>query len=146
MKINGELPLHLETNAKPTGHGHGSGAGRGKFCDLLSQAVAAQDPDQTTAASQEVAPAVEPAAGPSPLWQQVNGLLDTLERYGQALGDPGKSLKEIEPLVRDLEGRVQRMQMEPAVASPDDPLAELAQQAMGQAKVAAIKFRRGDYL
>lgn len=146
MKISGDLPLYLETNPKPARRGQGGGAGQDKFCDLLSQAMAGQDADQATTASPEVAPAVGANQSPSPLWQEVNGLLDTLDRYGRALGDPNKSLKEIEPLVRDLEGRVQRMQMEPAVASPDDPLAELAQQAMGQAKVAAIKFRRGDYL
>jgi ABC-type Fe3+-hydroxamate transport system substrate-binding protein len=84
-----------------------------------------------------------PGDGP-PVWHRINGVLDSLERYGHALGDQGRSLKEIEPLAQELEQRVEDLQ----AGLPDDghPLRQLAGEVLAQAQVAALKYRRGDYL
>ncbi len=117
------------------------------FSDLLAKAVAEDEP-QTSSSAPISAPATPAAMGGSELpilWHQVNGLLESLDRYAEALGDPSKSLKDLEPLAGDLERQADSLDQGLAGQS-DETLAGLASQALTQARVEAFKFRRGDYL
>jgi hypothetical protein len=69
-----------------------------------------------------------------------------MERYGQALGDPNRTLKEVEPLAVELEAQAQSLAEALQAGEVDPSLKELAQQALARAQVEALKFRRGDYL
>ncbi|MFZ5587822.1 MAG: hypothetical protein ACOZHQ_18040 [Thermodesulfobacteriota bacterium] len=117
------------------------------FADLLAQAVG-QDGGAQAGAVAEVtsaAPAAIGGAQPPAIWGELNGLLDSLESYAQALGNPGVSLKQLEPLAADLERRAEALEAGLA-AGEADGLSGLAQEALTQARVEAIKFRRGDYV
>jgi hypothetical protein len=113
------------------------------FQDLLAKAVA---PGERRAPAW--VPGTEPVGsgpgGGSAVWGQINGVLDSLERYGQALGDQAKTLKDIEPLAQELEQRAD--DLESGLPGSEHPLRELAGEVLAQAQVAAFKFRRGDYL
>jgi len=94
---------------------------------------------------------VEPVTGDTsgngvpPEWFQINGVVDTLDRYSAALGDPNYTLKDIEPLAEEIEEQAQILQ--DSLAKGDfGPLQKLAEETLAQARVEAIKFRRGDYV
>ncbi len=72
--------------------------------------------------------------------------LDTLERLEQMLGDTGRSLKEVAPVVRDLEDEVGRLNQVLARLDSRDELHPLLSQVAATAMVQSLKFNRGDYL
>lgn len=81
-----------------------------------------------------------------PLWHQIDGLLSCLDEYGQSLADPNATLKQIGPLVDQLEQEASRITDQMNQGQIKGDLAELAEQAVAQAQVETIKFRRGDYV
>ncbi len=142
MKIDSDMyQAEIAASARP----HTAKAeGGGNFSELLAQAV--NNSAELTAAHGVTAPAqVNGGGGMPPLWYQVNGLLDQMERFGQALGDQGLTLKDIEPLAKDLEQKAGAMGRA-LNAGGDHSLQELARSALAQAQAEVIKFRRGDYV
>ncbi len=114
------------------------------FSELLALKVGQEDKPAPASAPQPV-DLGQPDMAPSPLFTKVNDMLDALERYSQALGDPRMTLKDIEPLANDLEeqaGQLDRLRNKNEAGS----LNELAAQASTQARVEVMKFRRGDYV
>ena len=75
----------------------------------------------------------------------INSLLGTLEQYENALGDSSVSLKEIEPMVADMEKQAGELDRE-SVHIENQELRDLANSTITQATVESIKFRRGDYV
>lgn len=115
------------------------------FRDVLAQAVG-DDPAPTAgAASAPTKVEAAPRVADTQLWQDLNGLLDSLEGYAQALGDPTRTLKDVAPLAEGLQSRADAVEGRLG-ASGQDTLAELARQAVAQARVEVIKFHRGDYI
>lgn len=117
------------------------------FADLLAQAVSEDNGSQPTAPA--AVSATKPAsldnqAAPA-IWGDLNGLLDSLDNYAQALGNPGVSLKQLEPLAMDLERKADVLESN-LTAGNGGSLTDLAQEALTQARVEAFKFRRGDYV
>ncbi len=81
----------------------------------------------------------------SPLYQQMDDLLASLETSGQALGDAGTTLRELAPLVNDISRQAEELAVGlESEATPE--LADLARQVTAQAQAEVIKFRRGDYV
>lgn len=126
-------------------------AGSREFSEMLAQAQAAEQGQvqaqqvstKTSAAAESDAAAATPAL--PEMWHQLGGLLESLDSYGQALGNPNLTLKQVEPYVADLEAKAQGL--EAGLSGQDDPeLAEIGLSAVAQAKVEAFKFRRGDYV
>ena len=127
-------------------------AGSGNFAEFLAKAVA-DDGTDTSAATGTSAPTALSQTGASTLpalWNQVDGLLQSLDNYASALGDSSKTLKDLEPLTQDLEKRAEDLDQGLGGAGlsgqGQDDLTNLAVQAVTQARVEAFKFRRGDYL
>jgi hypothetical protein len=74
-------------------------------------------------------------------------VLDLLDDFAQALADPQKTLKDLEPLVLKMEGEVRDLETAPgSEADSDQGLSRLMSDASLLANVALLKFRRGDYL
>ncbi len=122
----------------------GSARSEGRFSELLAQKVGQEDKPAPAVAPQPV-DLGQPDIAPSPLFNGVNDMLDALERYSQALGDPRMTLKDIEPLANDLEEQARRL--DGLVGDRQSgSLNELASQAATQARVEVMKFRRGDYV
>jgi hypothetical protein len=80
-----------------------------------------------------------------PEWHAINGVVDSMERYGEALGNPVYSLKDLEPLAADMEDQVESL-LTKLDEGEFGSLRELAQEVLAEAQIASIKFRRGDYV
>ncbi len=82
----------------------------------------------------------------TPIIGHVEKLLDILDEYQQKLGNPQFTLKEIYPLINDME--VKKDSLIPVLNSlPDgDGLKDILNQALITSSVEIIKFNRGDYL
>ena len=78
-------------------------------------------------------------------WYQINGVVDSIDRYGQALGDQTYTLKDLEPLAADMEEQAQSLSSS-LEEGEFGSLREVAEEVLAQAQIAAIKFRRGDYV
>jgi hypothetical protein len=77
---------------------------------------------------------------------RVESLLSILDEYQQKLKDPHFSLKEIDPLVKQMEK--EKENLAPALNSlgEDDGLKDILNQALVTSSLETIKFNRGDYI
>ena len=117
------------------------------FSDLLAEMVAEKVPQ--TIETQAVNPTeTEPVAESpslSPEWYKVNNLLDSLEAYGNALGDSSKTLKDSQPYIEEVESLAAELEQD--LEKVQDPeLAQLGQEVLLAARVETVKFWRGDYI
>jgi len=86
------------------------------------------------------------AAGSIDAALEVEKTIELLDQYGQALADSAQSLKQISPLVRDLEKESARLSQLSREISADSGLQPVLNRTAVLAAVEAIKFNRGDYL
>ncbi|MDR1045205.1 MAG: hypothetical protein LBP33_08825 [Candidatus Adiutrix sp.] len=84
-------------------------------------------------------------AQPTPR-RQLENALDQMEQYAEALGDRGRSLKDLEPLANGLNQTAGRLSELSRKLPEGDPLKDIANEAAVLATVEAMKFRRGDYV
>ena len=74
-------------------------------------------------------------------------ILELLDTYANALTDPSKTLKDIEPLVESIEKGVRHIEREAVDKIPQgDELNEIIKDLAVTANVALFKFHRGDYI
>jgi hypothetical protein len=78
--------------------------------------------------------------------KKVEHLLDVLESYSQALADPKKNLRDIEPLVALLEQEKGNIASRETTRAEGDALNNLVTQALILTQVEVSRFNRGDYL
>lgn len=76
----------------------------------------------------------------------VNKALGVLDSYSQALADPQQSLKQISPLVKDLENEARNMERLSQSLPPGHGLKPVAESLAVLATVESMKFNRGDYV
>ncbi|MDR2442367.1 MAG: hypothetical protein LBE31_02465 [Deltaproteobacteria bacterium] len=77
---------------------------------------------------------------------QVEGVLELLDQYIAALGDPQKTLKDIAPLAEDLGNQASSLDELAAGLASSDPLKQITNDTAVLAGVEALKFRRGDFV
>ena len=77
---------------------------------------------------------------------QVENLLDLLERYRRQLADSRVSLKQLDPLVREMSD--EKLKLAPVLDKlpADDGLKGILQQALITTSVEIARFYRGDYV
>lgn len=127
-------------------------SGASSFSDVLAKAVASDDNNTNATSGALAVSSLTPLSGlgPSPLWNQVDNLLTSLDNYAAALGDSSKTLKDLEPLASQMEQNADQVDQQLGGAGlsgqGQDDLTNLAVQAVTQARVEAFKYRRGDYL
>ncbi|MCU0596217.1 MAG: hypothetical protein MUC98_12270 [Desulfobacterota bacterium] len=79
--------------------------------------------------------------------EQGGRVLDLLDDFAQALADPQKTLKDLEPLMVKMETEAEPLESVPgSEGDSDQGLPRLLGDVSVLAHVAAMKFRRGDYL
>jgi hypothetical protein len=146
MKVTNDLVSLVEQyQAKPASNTVNE-AGR-SFGDALADELQGAPANVTAAGRPDI---VEYVVGggegeiPSE-WYQINDVVDSLDRYSEALGDPVYTLKDLEPLAADMEKQAQSLYSK-LQEGGFGSLREVAEEAVAQAQVAAIKFRRGDYV
>jgi hypothetical protein len=87
------------------------------------------------------------ADAPQDFNQRTNQLLDLLDHYVRDLGNPEKTLREVEPLVKQLKtGAEELLEMAEKEILQDSPLRTIAEEGAMRANIEYIKFYRGDYL
>jgi ABC-type transporter Mla subunit MlaD len=88
-----------------------------------------------------------PVAGPQAQTQkQLEKTLDQMDSYSAALGDLGRTLKDIAPLADGLGQSADRLSQLSRDLPESDPLKGLSNEAAVLATVEAMKFKRGDYV
>lgn len=130
--------------------GTGKGAGKG-FGEILGQAVldargvagkGTQEISSLNAASASRAIDMDPVAFDTV--QHAEKVLNLMDQYANALSDPKRTLKSIEPIVREIQKEVRDL---PAVPqSQESGLRGVVNDIAVMASVEAIKFHRGDYV
>jgi hypothetical protein len=80
--------------------------------------------------------------------KQTEKLLDQLDQYIKNLGDPNKTLKEIEPSVRDMKSFADSLMGNISVKEgiQDNKLKDIVERSAMMANIEYVKFNRGDYL
>lgn len=74
-------------------------------------------------------------------------LLDLLDTYAKDMGNPRKTLKDMEPLIVSIQQRAAQLAEETeSLQTEDDALQTLARQCGVTANMECIKFYRGDYV
>lgn len=82
-----------------------------------------------------------------PLESGTDVLLNKLDTYAKALSDPGRTLKDIEPLLMDIKQEAEQLQEAIQSADQDqNSLKSVAEQSTLLAQVEYQKFIRGDYV
>jgi hypothetical protein len=85
--------------------------------------------------------------GKSDVIEQSEKILNLLDHYAGELADPSRTLKDISPLVDNIEKEVTLMESEAVNKVQNDPaLDKLVKDLTVTAKVAMYKFNRGDFI
>ena len=77
---------------------------------------------------------------------RVDNLLNILDKYRQKLRDPHSSLKEIDPLVKQMENEKDNLASVLNSLAEDDGLKDILNQLLVTSSLETIKFNRGDYV
>jgi len=78
--------------------------------------------------------------------EKVEQFLNVLDSYNGKLGDPTATLKDMYPLVTEMENETEKIVPFLNSLSDTDELKDILNRAAVMATVEAIKFNRGDYL
>lgn len=77
---------------------------------------------------------------------RVSSFLDTLEEYSKSLSKPENSLKDINPLIENIESETNDLKLLSDTLPPGDQIKSMLDEILIRASVETIKFNRGDYL
>ncbi|ADK85215.1 hypothetical protein Deba_1850 [Desulfarculus baarsii DSM 2075] len=74
-------------------------------------------------------------------------LLENIESFASALGDVNRSLKDVEPMVGQMQTLAERLNAlnDDGALTADSELKGLLSDVISQAQAEVMKFRRGDY-
>ncbi len=137
----------------PGSHTPASSSGDGRFGAILKETV--ENTQKSSSAAQQtqfVSPPVGIQLDPT-AWVdrkdsvgQVENLLDLLDRYRRQLADSRVSLKQLDPLVREMSA--EKLKLAPVLDKlpADDGLKGILKQALITTSVEIARFYRGDYV
>lgn len=78
---------------------------------------------------------------------QTTQLLDLLDNYASDLNNPSRSLKDMAPLVDEINANANDLLRETGqMLDPDENLRQIASEAVMTARMELIRFNRGDYV
>ncbi|HPI92929.1 MAG TPA: hypothetical protein PLT09_03825 [Deltaproteobacteria bacterium] len=121
-----------------------SAGARGAFEDVLkgleTETAAKAGSVQASFTQLSISPQKLQAVGAS------EDALELLESYSQAVGDPQVSLKELAPMVDEMEAMKARVDGAASFISDDDPLKGIMNDVSAALDVEVLKFRRGDLI
>ncbi len=125
----------------------------GGFDQLLEKAMTAQNgqgaaasalpPLQSLSGASFVVPG---AAEQSQTVKNVDELLNVIESYQTKMADPRVSLKEIYPLIQQMEKKTAELAPVAEALPTGDKLKEILDRTLVASTVEIIKFNRGDYV
>jgi hypothetical protein len=119
------------------------------FQKVFHQGDSASTVQKSTSLSEPMAvqPFVPVSSGTSNLADKASQAIDLLESYSNALSDPRKSLKDIEPALSAFIDETESMYRDYTESDNDDAeLKEVMDSLLRTARSEAVRFQRGDYL
>lgn len=117
------------------------------FGDVLKQTLGQAAGTASGGVVSGTTPTRPPTAGAeSPAMNRLEHFLDLLDGYRQQLADPRVSLKGLDPLVREMQTRVEQLAPLGDGLPQGDGLKDVIQRTLVAASVEILRFRRGDYL
>lgn len=123
------------------------------FKNTLDKALKVKDGPETTAADHsgtlgeiQAAPLNIIEDITNDVQDETNQLIDLLESYAGDLGDPDKTLKDIEPKLEALKESAEKLMEKVGRVSQDNPVRKIATESAMAANIEYIKFNRGDYV
>jgi hypothetical protein len=140
-------PIRVAQTKQPTQNHHNC------FSETLKQASqsSAADPSKASHAAplgeiQSVTPH-HVGCSTQQIIKDTGRLLELLDRFSQDIGNPFKTLKEIEPTLKDLNAHADMLaSASNEAASQDEDLKAIADRCHLRAKIEYLKFKRGDYI
>jgi len=94
----------------------------------------------------EIQPAKTLGENKSTVVERVYKFLNTLDDYRHKLGDPLVSLKEVDPVIKQLEAENENLKPVLESLAERDELKEILNDVLITASLEVIKYRRGDYI
>ncbi len=128
------------------------------FQTILPKAQTQREPRESSQLSRVSALKNEPLPGSiSPAGAEISSMqsrgsqaaqnaLDLLEGYQKTMADPGKTLKEISPLLESLSRQAGDLDQIAAGLTPSDPLWKILNELQILSSLEVEKFNRGDYI
>jgi hypothetical protein len=126
-----------------------------EFAKTLAQAVGSTSSSTTVSGTNATASLMEASMlgrimatgtkGVEPV-EQIEKALGLLDQFSMALSDPSRTLKQVAPLVEDLEAESVKLGRLSQELSGDNGLKALLNETAVLAGVEAAKFKRGDYV
>jgi len=130
-----------------------SGQAKGGFQQCLDQLSKKNMVQGTTPFASTLLPEIQPIpylsieTNQTVMMEKANKMLDLIDKYAQELGNPMKTLKEIEPTLSTLKNESEKLYKEYIAGSGDDKtLKEMLNSIQVAANVEYFKFQRGDYI
>ncbi len=117
------------------------------FALYLGAAVQSFAPgDDTTGAVPVSGPTAVTPPDPDSPFAALEAGLRRLEAFARGLANPGMTLRDLEPLARELLRDSHRLNTWARSVPPTSPLRAFTEEAAALAYVESLKFQRGDYL
>jgi len=123
------------------------------FKKTLDKAIETKESVQTEKTTKSNLPEIQsaqmvPAGNTARAFENKTGqLLDLMDRFAGEMGNPERTLKEIEPLVVALRENAEALlKSAEKEAAQDSPVREIAVESAMRANIEYIKFYRGDYV
>ena len=141
-----ELTQPIGTQAKPK-TGDQSNAFDSVLSNALDKAEPAEGETESVALGEISSPNFQLETPSSLITGKTNDLLELLETYANQLENPGVSLKNIAPVLDQINEKADSLLKDTRFLSEEDSgLKTIATQTVVTAQTEYLKFQRGDYL
>ena len=154
MKINDLNPIQPK---QPGAKSHSATSDtKADFQTILNESVAKSEGHGSASETHAVAHPfatmpINPLSLPTseqtvPLVDRIDRFVDLLDEYRQKLGDPGASLKSIQPLLENIAASKDQLVPELSELEEGNPLKEVLNSSLVTATTEIMRFNRGDYV
>ena len=125
-----------------------------RFTEILKESLSPTRESQPVAQNHQLIRStppinIQPATGlqenASKVVERIYKLLEVLDNYRGKLGDPRMSLKEVDPVVKQLETENESLKPLLESLADGDTLKEILNDALVTASLEVIQYKRGDY-
>lgn len=95
---------------------------------------------------QKTASIITPSINREELVSRIIKFLDIMDEYANKLGNPGVTLKDISPLISEIENENSQLKILAESLPPLDDIKPLLDEVLIRSSVEIIKYNRGDYI
>ena len=150
MKINSNNPHFDIKKQQPTDRQQQTGT---DFKDVLKETASRHSADKTgdkapmpTMAAGSLHLQFRPEVAPQAVAERVDRFLDVLDQYRAGLADPNMTLKNLFPLLQQIETEKQQLDAIGKNLPEGNRLKPILDEALVTGTLEVVKFNRGDYV